>query len=66
MDKTKPSRRNFLIAAGATGAAAVAAIGAIGAKTVPQPVATAQKEGGKPSGYQLTEHIRNYYRTTLV
>jgi hypothetical protein len=63
MDKAKPSRRNFLIAAGATGAAAVAAIGA---KTVPQPAATSQKEGGKRSGYQLTEHIRNYYRTTLV
>jgi anaerobic selenocysteine-containing dehydrogenase len=63
MDKTKPSRRNFLIAAGATGAAAVAAIGA---KTVPQPAATAQKDGGKRSGYKLTEHIRNYYRTTLV
>jgi nitrous oxide reductase len=63
MDKSRPSRRNFLIAAGATGAAAVAAIGA---KAVPQPVATAQKEGGKSSGYKLTEHIRNYYRTTLV
>jgi len=63
MDKTKPSRRNFLIAAGATGAAAVAAIGA---KAVPQPAGTSQKEGGKRSGYQLTEHIRNYYRTTLV
>lgn len=63
MDKTKPSRRNFLIAAGATGAAAVVAIGA---KAVPQPAATSPKEGGKRSGYQLTEHIRNYYRTTLV
>jgi hypothetical protein len=63
MDKTKTSRRNFLIAAGATGAAAVAAIGA---KAVPQPAARSQEKGGKPSGYQLTEHIRNYYRTTLV
>ena len=61
MDKTKPSRRNFLIAAGATGAAA-----AIGAKTVPQPAGTSEKEDGKRSGYKLTEHIRNYYRTTLV
>ena len=63
MDKSRPSRRNFLIAAGATGAAAVAAIGA---KAMPQPTVTAQKEGGKRSGYKLTEHIRNYYRTTLV
>ena len=63
MDKTRHSRRNFLIAAGATGAAAVAAIGA---KTAPQPAGGAQKEGGKRSGYQLTEHVRNYYRTTRV
>lgn len=63
MDKTRHSRRNFLIAAGATGAAAVAAIGA---KTAPRPASTSQKEGGKRSGYELTEHVRNYYRTTLV
>jgi hypothetical protein len=63
MNKTRRSRRNFLIAAGATGAAAVAAIGA---KTAPQPAAASQKEGGKGPGYQLTEHIRSYYRTTLV
>ena len=63
MDKTRHSRRNFLIAAGATGAAAVAAIGA---KTAPQPTGTSKKEGAKRSGYELTEHVRNYYRTTLV
>jgi hypothetical protein len=63
MDKSRHSRRNFLIAAGATGAAAVAAIGA---KTAPQPAGTLQKEGGKGSGYKLTDHVRNYYRTTLV
>jgi hypothetical protein len=63
MDKARHSRRNFLIAAGATGAAAVAAIGT---KTAPQPAGGEKKEGGKRSGYQLTEHVRNYYRTTLV
>jgi hypothetical protein len=63
MDKTRHSRRNFLIAAGATGAAAMAAIGA---QTVPQSALTPGKKEAKPSGYKLTEHIRNYYRTTLV
>ena len=63
MDKNKHSRTNFLIAAGAAGAGAVAAIGA---KTAPQPAGASQKDGGKRSGYKLTEHIRNYYRTTLV
>jgi hypothetical protein len=50
MDKTQQSRRTFLI----------------GAKTAPQPAGTSTKEGGKRAGYKLTEHIRNYYRTTLV
>jgi hypothetical protein len=61
--KTTKSRRNFLLAVGAGGAATVAAIGA---KTVPQAaLGTAEKRpAGK--GYQVTEHIRNYYRTTLV
>jgi hypothetical protein len=63
MAKTRSSRRNFLLAAGAGGAAAVAAIGA---KSVPQTqVAGAKKEDNR-AGYQLTEHVRNYYRTTLV
>jgi hypothetical protein len=63
MDKTQHSRRKFLLAAGATGATAIAAIGA---KTTPQPAQTAREARDKGAGYQLTEHIRNYYRTTLV
>lgn len=61
--KTKRSRRTFLLAVGAGSAATVAAIGA---KTVPQvaPATTEKRPEGK--GYQVTEHIRNYYRTTLV
>jgi hypothetical protein len=63
-DKTKLSRRNFLLAVGASGAAGAAAIVA---KTVPQaqPVATA---AGKTvtKGYHASAHIRNYYRTAKV
>jgi len=62
--KTKPSRRTFLLAVGAGGAATVAAIGA---KTVPQvPEESAKKEEPQGKGYQLSEHVRRYYRTTLV
>jgi hypothetical protein len=63
MDKTKRSRRNFLVTVGAGSAATVAAVAA---KTV-QPVApqTAAAES-KSAGYQATEHVRKYYRTTLV
>jgi hypothetical protein len=62
--KTRTSRRNFLLAVGAGGAATVAAIGA---KTLPQ---AGQEATAKPapqgSGYRVSEHIRKYYRTTLV
>jgi hypothetical protein len=62
--QTKLSRRNFLFAVGAGGAASAAAIVA---KTVPQaqPAATADDKK-KTRGYQASEHIRNYYRTTKV
>ena len=63
MSKPKLTRRNFLIGAGAAGAAGVAAI----ATKATQPVApgtTVKQETGK--GYELTEHVRNYYRTTRV
>jgi len=62
--RTRTSRRNFLLAVGAGGAATVAAIGA---KTLPQgeQEATAKK-APQGSGYRVSEHIRKYYRTTLV
>lgn len=63
-NKTKLSRRNFLLAIGAGGAASAAAIAA---KAVPQaqPVATGG-EKKKTKGYHASAHIRNYYRTTKV
>ena len=61
--KAKLSRRHFLLAAGAGTAAGAAAI-------------VARKESGSASsedkgaesrkGYQLTEHVRNYYRTAKI
>jgi hypothetical protein len=63
MEKTKLSRRNFLLAVGATGAAGAAAIAA--KSTGQQTPGTTVKEE-KRTGYQLSEHVRNYYRTTQV
>ena len=64
MKTAKPtSRRNFLLAASLGGAGAVAAVatlksgGAKGAKIV---------ESTDGSGYRDSEHIRKYYKTTLV
>lgn len=59
----KSGRRSFLIAVGAGSGAAIAAVVA---KTVPQKEASAAKTEERGSGYQLTEHVRKYYRSTLV
>ena len=61
--KTKLSRRNFLLAVGAGGTAAAAAI--VAKSGAP---AAAVPADGKSStrGYQVSAHIRNYYRTTKV
>ena len=58
------NRRRFLFALGAGGAATAAGIAV---KTMPQAqraAGEAQQPGSK--GYQETEHVRNYYRTTRV
>ncbi len=62
---TKPSssRRKFLATLGVGGAAAAVALTQKGGQ--PEPVAgKAATPHGK--GYQLTEHVRNYYRTAKV
>jgi len=57
------SRRNFLLAVGAGGAATAAAIVA---KT-PQGVSQEKSRDKRATrGYQVSEHINNYYRTTKV
>ena len=61
--RKRTGRRNFLIAVGAGSGAAIAAVAA---KTVPQKEASAAKKDGEGSGYQLSEHVRKYYRSTLV
>jgi len=60
--KTTLSRRNFLLAVGAGGAATAAAIVA---KKEPAP-AQSGKDKRATRGYQASEHINNYYRTTKV
>jgi len=63
MSQKKPvlSRRNFLLSAGAGGAAAAAALVA----TKQPDVGAADGEGKRAtSGYKVSAHIENYYRTT--
>jgi hypothetical protein len=62
--KAKLTRRNFLLAAGAGSAAGVAAIAAV---TKPgSPAASQDTSPESKKGYQLTEHVRNYYRTAKI
>ena len=63
-DKTKLSRRNFLLAVGAGGAATAAAIAtqAVG-PTATQPASNDKRRG---RGYQETAHVRSYYNTAKV
>ncbi|MFZ1907975.1 MAG: formate dehydrogenase [Burkholderiales bacterium] len=58
------SRRNFLLSVGAGGAATAAAIVAKTSSGAPAAVAEAGKHPSR--GYQATEHVNNYYRTTKV
>ena len=62
---TKPSssRRKFLAALGAGGAAAAAVVITQPNGQPEQPSRNAAPQG---KGYQLTEHVRNYYRTAKV
>jgi len=62
--ETQLTRRRFLLAALAGGAATTAAVTTIPShKSVKNARTKADRAG---SGYQLTEHVRNYYRTAKV
>jgi len=65
-NKSKLSRRNFLLAVGAGGAATAAAIAgkAVGPATT-QP-ATNDNDKRRGRGYQETAHVRSYYNTAKV
>jgi len=65
MSQKKPilSRRNFLLSVGAGGAAGAAAIVA---KNAAVPSLTDSRDKRATSGYKVSEHVENYYRTTKV
>ena len=63
--KSRLSRRNFLLAAGAGGATAAAAI-AGRSITAEEPRAVAGNDKRRGKGYQETAHVRTYYNTAKV
>jgi hypothetical protein len=65
-NQPKPSRRGFVFGAATAGAAAAAVV-ALPKAQAPVAEAPALKEPpANGGGYQLTEHVKHYYRTTLI
>ena len=66
MKTTQPrvSRRRFLIGATAGTAATAAAIVASKKESAEAP--TGERAAQSKKGYQLTEHVQNYYRTAKI
>ncbi|HVL57972.1 MAG TPA: twin-arginine translocation signal domain-containing protein [Burkholderiaceae bacterium] len=62
--QAKAGRRGFLLGTGAAGAAGAIALASGGASRA-LPTQSAESSQ-KKDGYQLTEHVRKYYRTTLI
>jgi len=65
--QTKPSRRGFMLGTAVAGAAAAAVATLPKVPTSELPVAEkhppAPENGG---GYHVSEHVKRYYKTTLV
>ena len=62
----KSSRRGFFFGAAVTGAAAAAVV-ALPRVTAPQTeVAELKPAPERGGGYSLSEHVKRYYKTTLV
>lgn len=62
----KPGRRGFLIGAGTAGVAGAAAIAGKGLPGTDAPAVAKPGDKGRGGGYHVTDHVRSYYRTTLV
>lgn len=65
---TKTSRRSFLRGAGAAGAAGALAAATAAPRALAAPAAAAPAAADEPQqkGYRLTEHVRRYYRSTMI
>lgn len=60
------SRRGFLVGASAATVAGAAALVAAPQKTGPVLVKTSKASVEPGQGYQLSAHVRSYYRTTSI
>jgi mevalonate pyrophosphate decarboxylase len=65
-ENTKLSRRNFLAAIGASSAAGAAALAATAAQATPVTAQVVEDARREIADQGVSEHMRNYYRTTRV
>lgn len=66
--QNKPSRRGFMLGAAVAGAA-TAAVATLPRSPVTPEAATAAETPPPPAnggGYHVSEHVKRYYKTTLV
>lgn len=65
--QTKPSRRGFMIGAAAAGAATAAVVTLPGVPTPQAALAEIKKPApARGGGYHVSEHVKRYYKSTLV
>ena len=64
--KSKATRRSFLLGAGAATTAGAAVVLTAGHLPAEPKLTQKPDTKGKGGGYHVTEHVKHYYRTTLV
>lgn len=65
-ENIKLSRRNFLAAIGAGSAAGAATLAATAAQASPVTAKVVEEARREVAGQGVSEHMRNYYRTTRI
>ncbi|MEO7549336.1 MAG: twin-arginine translocation signal domain-containing protein [Ramlibacter sp.] len=65
-NQPKPSRRGFVFGAATAGAAAAAVVALPKVQDAVAEAPGLKEPPANGGGYQLTEHVKRYYRTTLV
>ena len=66
MQTTDQQRRQFLRAVGLGGVGALAALAGVSKVPAENAAAVAEVEPAAVNGYQASEHVQKYYRTTKV
>jgi hypothetical protein len=64
--QAKPSRRGFMMGAAVAGAAGAAAVAIPATQATPEPEAATPAPPERGGGYHLSDHVKQYYKTTLI